>query len=260
MSNIEWTEKTWNPIKGCMKVSDGCKNCYAIGMAHRLKHMGNPQYQDVVKKSGGKVNWTGEISLDYDALEIPLKNKKPTTYFVNSMSDLFYDKVPIDFIDKVYNVMQEADWHTYQILTKRPQAMADYLRFRMNGVRPRPYHIWHGVSVEGKDTLDRIDIVRDSKTYIAFVSFEPLIDSVSGVDLSRINWAIVGGESGKNARPMNPQWVQEIHDACQASGTDFFFKQWGTYGSDGVKRSKKANGREWRGKEWNNMPPARLEK
>ncbi len=239
-STIEWTDATWNPVTGCTKVGAGCDNCYAGVIAERFR--GTAAFPNGF-----------DVMLRPHKLDAPLKWKKPRRIFVNSMSDLFHKDVPEDYIDKVYDVMEQADWHTYQVLTKRSSMMQLYLIGRMNG-KPRPKHIWHGVSVENQQTLGRIEHVRDAKTYNAFVSFEPLLGSVAGVDLSRINWAIVGGESGHGARPMNPEWVAEIHRACQKSGTAFFFKQWGAFGADGIKRSKKANGRKWQGKTWDEMP------
>ncbi len=239
-STIEWTDATWNPVTGCTKVGAGCDNCYAGVIAERFR--GTPAFPNGF-----------DVMLRPHKLDAPLKWKKPRRIFVNSMSDLFHKDVPEDYIDKVYDVMEQAHWHSYQVLTKRSSWMRAFILRRLHEREFLSSRILHGVSVENQQTLGRIEHIKELPG-TKFVSFEPLIGSVAGVDLSRINWAIVGGESGHGARPMNPEWVAEIHRACQKSGTAFFFKQWGAFGADGIKRSKKANGREWQGKIWDAMP------
>ena len=245
MSDIEWTDKTWNPVKGCFKVSPGCKNCYAIRMAERLQAMKHPLYQGTVIRNG-KPNWTGKIGLNETLLAEPLKWKKPAKIFVNSMSDLFYEEVPDEFIKQTFNTMLQADWHQFQILTKRPERAKSFLtKYDYN----LPPHIWFGVSVESNEYITRIDDLRDMPASIRFVSFEPLLDTVSKANLSKIDWAIIGGESGPGARPMKEEWVNEIEKLCRMHRTAFFFKQWG-----GV--NKKKTGREWQGQTWDEYPLA----
>lgn len=244
-TQIEWTDKTWNPTKGCLKVSDGCKNCYAIRMSSRLQHMRSPLYQGLTKKSGKKLNWTGKVSLDSNALSAPLKWRKPRRIFVNSMSDLFFEQIPTEFIKDVWSVMEEAHWHQFQVLTKRPERMHELLSDRSEF--PTLKNVWMGVSVEDGQHLDRIDILRDTPADVRFISFEPLIGSVAGVSLKNIDWAIVGGESGPKSRVMKHAWVDEIQEACERSGTAFFFKQWGG-------TNKKKTGRVWNEKLWNEFP------
>ena len=243
MSDIEWTDKTWNPVKGCFKVSPGCKNCYAIRMAERLQAMKHPLYEGTVKRNG-KANWTGKIGLSDALITEPLKWKKPAKIFVNSMSDLFYDDVPYEFIARVFGTMLKADWHQFQILTKRPERAYDFFKAHQINL---PEHIWLGVSVESNEYIHRLDVLRDLPASVRFVSFEPLLDSVSNADLTDIDWAIVGGESGPSARVMKEEWVDEIQTLCRMHDTAFFFKQWG-----GV--NKKKTGREWRGQVWNEYP------
>jgi len=238
-STIEWTEHTWNPMTGCTKVSPGCKHCYAEEMAKRLKAMGTPGYENGF-----------ELSLLPDRLEQPLRRKKPTKYFVNSMSDLFHETVPDAFLDKVFDVIAQTPQHTYQILTKRAERMADYF----NSCRA-PKNAWLGVSVEDvKYGVPRIDYLRNIDAAVRFLSVEPLLEDIGAVDLGGIHWVIVGGESGRYARPLKAEWVDHIQQQCEAQSVAFFFKQWGTWGSDGKKRNKKANGREFQGKVWDEMP------
>lgn len=250
-SQIEWTDSTWNPVAGCSVQSAGCTNCYAMQMARRLEAMGVEKYNGLTRKVGKKVVWNGVIREDHAALEIPHKWKKPKKIFVNSMSDLFHEDVSRDFILKVWEVMKKTPRHHYQILTKRPDRMRDILRDVDMPVLP---NVWLGTSVENAKVAHRIDELRSVKAAIRFISFEPLIGSVGDVDLSGIHWAIVGGESGAHARIIKELWIDEIYDQCVLQGTAFFFKQWGTWGKDNKKRSKKANGREYRGQTWDNMP------
>ena len=248
---IEWTDATWNPVAGCSIVSAGCTNCYAMQMARRLDAMGVEKYRDLTRKSGKRTVWVGKVVEDRASLTAPLKWKKPRKIFVNSMSDLFHPDVSIDFVKAVWDVMEKTPQHNYQILTKRPKRMAEILM----EVAPRPLlNVWLGTSVENAQVSARIDHLRQVPALIRFISFEPLIGSVGQVDLRDIHWAIVGGESGINARPIKEEWIDEIYRQCGRFGTAFFFKQWGTWGKDNKKRSKKANGREYRGQIWDEMP------
>jgi len=237
-SKIEWTEATWNPTVGCDKVSAGCKNCYAEVMARRLQAMGVKGYENGF-----------EFTLMPERLNQPLHIKKPTKFFVNSMSDLFHEKVPYEFLDSVFKVMENTPWHTYQILTKREKIMADYLKDKI-----LPKNIWLGVTVEDKMSKSRIDYLRNIQAYIRFISMEPLLEDLGEVDLTDIHWVIVGGESGVKARPMDENWALNIKKQCAAQKAVFFFKQWGAWGSDGVKRSKKENGRKLNGKVYDEYP------
>lgn len=239
ISKIEWTDATWNPTVGCTKISPGCKHCYAEEMAKRLQAMGVKEYENGFK-----------LQLLPDRIEEPLKRKKPTIYFVNSMSDLFHQGVPNDYIEKVFATMEKAHWHTFQVLTKRAERLASFFRDRKV-----PHNAWIGVSVEDrKYGVPRIDLLRQVPARIRFLSVEPLLQDVGELDLTDIHWVIVGGESGRKARPMSPEWVERIQAQCEAQGVHFFFKQWGGWGADGKRRSKKANGREFKGREWDDMP------
>ncbi len=250
-TQIEWTDATWNPVAGCTIMSAGCTNCYAMELALRLEAMGVDKYAGLTRKTGGRTVWNGVVHEDDKALSIPLRWRKPRKIFVNSMSDLFHEQVSDRFISRVWDVMRETPRHHYQILTKRPERMAAYLRDRLPEILP---NVWLGTSVEDAGVVGRIEHLRNVPAAIRFISFEPLIGSVGPVDLSAIHWAIVGGESGRNARPIKEEWIDEIHDHCEAFDTAFFFKQWGTWGKDNKRRSKKANGREYRGRIWNEMP------
>ncbi|MBO9586307.1 MAG: phage Gp37/Gp68 family protein [Flavobacterium sp.] len=241
-SKIEWTDATWNPSTGCNKITSGCKNCYAEVMAKRLQAMGAPGYENGF-----------EFTLMPDRLELPKKTKKPTKFFVNSMSDLFHEKMPYDFLDKVFETIEVTPKHQYQILTKREYILEDYFK-----TRKVPKNVWLGVTVENAKCKNRIDILRNIDAEIRFLSIEPLIGSVGKLNLKNIHWVIVGGESGHKARPMKPEWAIDIQRQCDEQGVAFFFKQWGTWGEDGVKRSKKANGRILLGKEWNEEPEVEL--
>jgi len=232
-SSIEWTENTWNPVTGCTKLSTGCLHCYAERMAKRLKAMGQPNYQD-----GFSVRCHERM------LSVPLKWKKPRTVFVNSMSDLFHAEVPEDFIGKVFSVMNQATRHRFQVLTKRAERLVD-LAPTLNWTP----NIWMGVTVETADYLDRMELLKSVPANVRFVSFEPLIGPLGNLDLSGIDWGIVGGESGPGARPMRPEWVRDIRDQCRSQGVAFFFKQWG-----GV--NKKKAGRTLDGRIWGELPEA----
>ena len=241
-TTIEWTDATWNPVAGCTVISPGCTNCYAMRMAARLEAMPLDKYSGLTRRSGGRAVWTGKITLDEKVLDAPRKWARPRRIFVNSMSDLFQDKVDENFIRRVWRVMEETPRHTYQILTKRPERMA-LLSKRM----PLLKNVWLGTSVENADYLDRIEQLRATLAVVRFVSFEPLVGSVSGANLRDIHWAIVGGESGPRARPMHERWVDEIEAQCRQSGAAFFFKQWGG-------KNKKAAGRSYRGTTFDEMP------
>ena len=239
-SRIEWTEMTWNPTIGCTKVSPGCKNCYAETMAKRLQGIGVAGYENGFR-----------LALMPGRINQPLERSKPTVYFVNSMSDLFHEKVPFDYIRQVFDVMSSASQHTFQVLTKRAERMADLCRSVTV-----PSNVWLGVSVENrKYGLPRIPVLRGIDAPVRFLSIEPLLEDLGNFDLSGIHWVIVGGESGRKARPMRPEWVEAIKRQCAAAHVAFFFKQWGTWGADGEKRSKTANGRKFRGRTWDAMPP-----
>jgi protein gp37 len=226
-------------------MSAGCTNCYAMRMAARLDAMGVEKYTGLTRKSGGRAKWTGSLRFDEAALTIPEKWAKPRNVFVNSMSDLFHPDVPTSFIRQIWDTMGRTQRHTYQILTKRPDRMAHVLS---DGFEVLP-NVWLGASVEDARVLHRLDELRQVPAAVRFVSFEPLIGSVSGGKLDNIQWAIVGGESGPNARPVDPTWIDEIFDMCTDAGSAFFFKQWGG-------KNKKATGRSYRGKTWNEMPAA----
>lgn len=242
-TTIEWTDATWNPVAGCTIMSAGCTNCYAMRMAARLEAMGVEKYRGLTRRSGGRAKWTGALRFDEDALSVPERWAKPRNVFVNSMSDLFHPDVPPEFIGRVWDVMKRTPRHTYQILTKRPDRMAEVLS---SGFEVLP-NVWLGASVEDGNVIHRLDELRQVPAAIRFVSFEPLIGSVAGGRLNDIHWAIVGGESGPNARPMDPVWIDEIFDMCTDAGAAFFFKQWGG-------KNKKATGRSYRGTTWDQMP------
>lgn len=245
-TTIEWTDATWNPVAGCTILTAGCTNCYAMRMAARLDAMGVGKYAGLTRKSGGRAKWTGKIYLDRKSLSIPETWSKPRRVFVNSMSDLFHSDVPPDFIADVWKVMADTPRHTYQILTKRPDRMVEIVPYL-----PRLPNVWLGTSVEDSRVLHRVDELREVPATIRFISFEPLIGSVAGASLKDIHWAIVGGESGPKARPMDPAWVDEIEQMCRGAGTAFFFKQWGG-------RNKKATGRILNGRTYDEMPVAAI--
>jgi protein gp37 len=236
---IEWTEQTWNPSAGCTKISAGCQNCYAETMAIRLQAIGVKGYENGF-----------EFNIVPCRLNDPLKKKKPTVFFVNSMSDIFHKDMPLDYLDKIFNVIEQTPQHTYQILTKRADRMLEYFSHR------KVYeNIWLGVTVENKkEGLPRIDFLRNIKASVLFLSIEPLLEDLGKINLSNIDWVIVGGESGNKARPMAKEWVLNIKQQCEKNDVAFFFKQWGTWGADKVKRNKKLNGKELDGKIWQQFP------
>jgi protein gp37 len=243
-SDIEWTEATWNPIAGCTMLSPGCTNCYAQRMAARLQSMGAPKYSGTTRKSGGRHVWTGRVNIDATAFEAPLRWRKPLRIFVNSMSDLFQESVSDAVIAALWSTMRDAHWHTFQVLTKRPERMLEVLSRPEFKVLP---HVWLGTSVESADYLHRVDVLRDVPARVRFVSFEPLLGSVTPVNLNKIQWAIVGGESGPRARPIAKQWVDQLKKTCERQRVAFFFKQWG-----GTR--KKATGRLLDGRKWDEYP------
>jgi protein gp37 len=243
-SSIEWTDATWNPVAGCSVISAGCTNCYAMRMAARLDAMGLKKYRGLTRRSGRRHVWTGKIRCDEQSLDAPRRWARSRRIFVNSMSDLFHQDVPVAFIKRVWSVMAETPRHTFQILTKRPDRMLEITAGDMLPVLP---NVWLGASVEDDHVLGRVDDLRRVPAAVRFISFEPLIGSVATADLEGIHWAIVGGESGPRARAMDPRWVDEIEALCQSSGVKFFFKQWGG-------KNKKAAGRRYRDRVWDDMP------
>jgi protein gp37 len=241
-SSIEWTEATWNPVAGCTIISPGCTNCYAMRMARRLEMMGQPKYAGTTRISGGRAKWNGKIKLDLAALEVPKRWATGRTIFVNSMSDLFHDAVPLEFIQRVFETMISTSQHTYQILTKRAERVAE-----LSPVLQWPDNVWMGVSVESVDYVGRIDHLRKTDAAVKFLSLEPLLSPLENLNLQGIDWAIAGGESGPGARPMQPEWVRSIRDQCVRAGVAFHFKQWG-----GV--NKKRAGRVLDGRVWDELP------
>ncbi|WP_321426063.1 phage Gp37/Gp68 family protein [uncultured Bacteroides sp.] len=237
-TKIEWTEKTWNPVTGCTKFSEGCVNCYAEVMSKRLQAMGQIKY-----KSGFKV------TIHPECLDQPLTWKKSATIFVCSMSDLFHESISFEFIDKVLDIIKQTPQHKYQILTKRAERMALYF----NG-KDIPSNIWLGVTVESADYKNRIDYIRNLNVRVKFLSCEPLLGDLGQINLVGINWVIVGGESGNRARPMKEKWLLSIKEQADKVKIPFFFKQWGTWGQDGVKRNKTSNGKLIRGKTYQEIP------
>jgi len=230
-STIEWTESTWNPVTGCNKISPGCKHCYAERLSKRLKAMGQSNYRNGFK-----------LTLQPHMLELPLRWKRPQTIFVNSMSDLFHKDVPLDYIQQVFDVMKRADWHRFQVLTKRADRLAD-----VSAELEWPENIWMGVSVESQKYVSRIDDLRRTEARVKFLSLEPLLGPLKNLDLTEIDWAIVGGESGYGARPIKENWVLDIRKQCQYFNVPFFFKQWGGF-------NKKKTGRLLEGGTWDEMP------
>ena len=237
-TKIEWTDKTWNPITGCSKISAGCINCYAEVMARRLQAMGQDKYLNGFK-----------LTLHEDVLEKPLQWRKPHTIFVCSMSDLFHKDVPDEFINKVISIIKLTPQHRYQLLTKRADRMAEYFQNR-----PIPDNVWLGVTVENQSAKNRIEFLRDLNATVRFLSCEPLLENLGNLDLTNIDWVIVGGESGVSARPMKEEWVLSIKEQAENQGSTFFFKQWGTWGSDGIKRNKHENGKLIKGEVCQAMP------
>ncbi len=230
-SSIEWTEATWNPVTGCTKVSPGCKFCYAERMARRLQAMGTENYRNGFR-----------LTLQPRMLELPLTWTKPRLIFVNSMSDLFHDRVPLDYIQRVFEVMRKASWHTFQVLTKRSERLAE-----LSPKLDWPSNVWMGVSVENEDYVSRIDDLRLTSATVKFLSLEPLLGPLPNLKLPNIDWVIVGGESGPGARTMEEFWVTDIRDQCVSANVPFFFKQWGGF-------NKKRAGRILQGQTWDQLP------
>ena len=229
-TKIAWTERTWNPVTGCSKLSAGCAHCYAETMAKRLQGMGSKRYANGF-----------QLTLHPEVLSEPKKIKEPSMFFVCSMADLFHKDVPFEFIDKVIEVIEATPQHTYQLLTKRADVMENYFNNHRRG-DSLPRNVWLGVTVESSQQLERIDYLLGVDASVYFLSCEPLLGDLGDLDLSFIDWVIVGGESGSQARPMRKEWVQNIQRQCAEQDVPFFFKQWGTWGEDGIKRNKKANG------------------
>lgn len=232
---IEWTNATWNPVTGCTKISAGCDRCYAERIAERFRGVVGHPFENGF-----------DLTLRPERVGQPLRWRRPRMIFVNSMSDLFHKGVPREFVDDVFEVMEHAHWHVFQVLTKRSSRMRDYVSARYLNTKA-PAHIWMGVSVEDGTKLSRVEHLRDTAAQVRFLSLEPLIGPIRSLDLGRIHWAIVGGESGPGARPIHPDWVRQIRDRCLACGVPFFFKQWG-----GLTPS--AGGRRLDGREWNQWP------
>jgi len=230
-SKIEWTHATWNPVTGCTKISPGCEHCYAERLAHRLQAMRHPAYADGFR-----------LTLHEEYLQIPLTWRRPRLIFVNSMSDLFHEEVPLEFIQRVFDVMQQAGWHQFQVLTKRSRRLRD-----LASELSWPPNVWMGVSIEDDRYVFRADDLRQTPAQIKFLSLEPLIGPVPSLSIEGIDWVIVGGESGPGARPMEETWVTDIRDRCLAAGVPFFFKQWGGF-------NKKRAGRLLQGRTWDELP------
>jgi protein gp37 len=236
-------EHTWNPVTGCTNVSPGCKHCYARVFAERLRAMGASGYDNGFA-----------VTLQPERLSEPLARRRSTVYFVNSMSDLFHEEIPSDYIERIFEVMRRTPRHRYQILTKRPERM-----LALCGGHEMPPNVWLGVSVENrKHGVPRIKLLRQVQAAIRFLSIEPLLEALGEIDLSNVDWAIVGGESGPGARPMHVDWARAVRDQCVAQAVPFFFKQWGAWGPDGKRRSKRANGRLLDGRTWDELPTPRL--
>jgi len=240
-TKIEWTQATWNPTRGCSPVSPGCENCYAVRFARRFSGAGKP-YEGLTESTPEGPVWTGRIRLVEEALDLPLRWRVPRHVFVDSMSDLFHERIPVDFIQKVFRTMGEASWHTFQVLTKRAARL-----HQLRSVLPWPRNVWIGISIESSEYAWRAGILRDVPGAIRFLSIEPLLGPIPNIALDGIHWVIVGGESGPGARPMDVDWVRQLRDDCNESGVPFFFKQWG-----GVHKSK--NGRILDGQIWEEMP------
>ena len=237
-TKIEWTDKTWNPITGCSKKSTGCLHCYAEVMARRLKAMGQEKY------ANGFI-----VTLHERCLNEPLTWRGNHNIFVCSMSDIFHENVPFEFIDKMFDVIKSTPQHRYQILTKRAERMAEYFT-----TRSIPDNVWLGVTVEAQSSRFRIDYLRNLPASVKFLSCEPIVEDLGELDLTGIDWVIVGGESGPQARPMKEEWALNIMKQVEAQGARFFFKQWGTWGADGIKRNKHANGKLLKGEIIQEMP------
>jgi protein gp37 len=243
-SSIEWTEATWNPIAGCAVVSPGCTNCYAMRMAHRLQAMKQPKYSGLTRVSGGRPKWNGKVRLDHQSLQLPLTWKVGKTIFVNSMSDLFHDNVPLEYINAVFSVMRATPRHTYQVLTKRSERLRN-----ISQMIDWPPNVWMGVSVETREYIHRIDDLKSTGAIIKFLSLEPLLGDLGKLNLTGVDWVIAGGESGPGARQIEVAWVRSIRDQCRKADVAFHFKQWGG-------ANKKKTGRILDGRTWDQLPIA----
>ena len=245
-STIEWTDATWNPVTGCTRVSSGCDNCYAARMAFRLDNMGQPHYKGLTSLNAkGDRHFNGRVNLIEKAIHLPLRWKKPRMVFVNSMSDLFHRDVPVEFIKRVFSIMNQAKQHTYQVLTKRSARLLE-----VSSQLEWSDHIWMGVRVEDEAALPRVDDLVATSANVKWLSIEPLLGPLHSLQLEGIDWVVVGGESGPGARAMKSDWVREIRDRCLECSVPFFFKQWG-----GV--NKKKAGRELDGRTWDQYPVER---
>lgn len=244
VSEIEWTDVTWNPVAGCSIASSGCTNCYAMRMAARLQAMGHPKYRGTTRKSGGRYVWTGRVNTDNSSLFAPLEWRKPKRIFVNSMSDLFHPDVSDAFIRRVWDVMVECPQHHFQVLTKRPDRMANLFATKKIEVLR---NVWVGTSVENSEVAHRVSHLTGIKGATLFISFEPLIGKIEEINLRGVHWAIVGGESGPRARPMEEDWVERLYEICRRDDVAFFFKQWGG-------RNKKVAGRQLHGRTYDEYP------
>lgn len=241
-SNIEWTESTWNPVAGCTILSPGCTNCYAMRMAARLSAMGQEKYIGTTRQSGGRAKWNGHIYLDESSVDSPRKWRNGRLIFVNSMSDLFHEAIPIEFVQRVFRTMNETPQHTYQVLTKRAELLS-----KLSPCLDWTPNIWMGVSVENSEYVWRIDHLRRSGAAVKFLSLEPLLGPLDELNLGGIDWVIAGGESGPAARPVEADWVRSIRNQCLDADVAFHFKQWG-----GV--NKKKTGRILDGRTWEDWP------
>jgi protein gp37 len=242
-SSIEWTEATWNPVAGCTILSPGCTNCYAMRMARRLEAMGQAKYDGLTRISGERAKWTGRVRLDWASLNLPATWKKGRLIFVNSMSDLFHESVPLEFIQAVFDVMSQTPQHTYQVLTKRAERLEE-----LGASLSWPPNVWMGVSVENQDYWFRVAHLQKVNAAVRFLSLEPLLGPINDIELRGIHWVIAGGESGPNARPLEREWVRDVRDECLRQSVPFHFKQWGG-------RIKKRTGRVLDGRTWDDMPP-----
>lgn len=234
-TQIEWTDATWNPVTGCTKISRGCDHCYAERFSERFRGVVGHPFEHGF-----------DLTLRPERIRQPLGWRRPRMIFVNSMSDLFHKEIPTSFVDEVFDTMEQATWHTFQVLTKRSSLMRDYLRTRYRERRP-PAHIWCGVTVEDAQCRSRIEHLREATAAIRFLSVEPMLGDIGPVNLSGIDWVICGGESGPRARPIDPAWVRSLRDQCLSQGVAFFFKQWGGH-------RPKSGGRILDGREWNSFP------
>jgi protein gp37 len=241
-STIEWTEATWNPVTGCDRVSPGCAHCYALDLSARLKRFGQAKYQrDGTRASSGP---GFAVTMHPQTLTVPLRWKKPRVIFVNSMSDLFHEEIPLEFIEEIFDVMAQAEQHVFQILTKRHERMLE-----LSNSLPWPTNVWMGVSIENRRFTHRADYLRAVPAAVRFISAEPLLGHLTNLDLESIDWLIAGGESGPKHRPVKEEWLIELRDMCIEQAVPFFFKQWG-----GIR--PKSGGRLLAGREWNEMPSA----